>query len=306
MKIEKKAEFLGHTAAIYALAAAPTAGNFYSAGGDGLLVEWQIEQPELGKAVANVGEQIFSIANFPNNFPASQFQNITFLGTMNGGIFQVVPGRMELTRNIRLASQKPVFDLQIIDNQLISVGGDGFLTRWGLEKLQPFDSFKLSNQALRCLVFLKIRDEILVGASDGSIFLLDATTLFLKRKLVRAHASSVFSLAFSPDEKRLVSGGRDAMLRVWDLENDFEKIVELPAHRYTLNDLKFSPDGKFLASASRDRTIKIWDASNIQLLKVVDAVRSSGHLNSVNRLQWLDSRLISGSDDRSLKIWEIF
>lgn len=305
LKIEKIAECLGHTAAIYALAEAPTAGNFYSAGGDGLLVEWQIGQPDLGKAVANVGEQIFSIASQIHSSSLIPHPSKQFVGTMNGGIFQVVPNQPEQTRNIRHHAQKPVFGLQWIENQLISIGGDGFLTRWDAEKLLPSESFKLSNHALRSLAFSESRGELAVGSSDGSLFLMDSESLFLKKTLPAAHGSSIFSLAFSPDENFLLSGGRDAMLRRWDLNSDFQKTHELPAHRFTVNDLRFSPDGQLLATASRDRTVKIWDSENLKLLKVVDSVRSGGHLNSVNRLLWLDGFLISSSDDRSLKIWRI-
>ena len=61
------------------------------------------------------------------------------------------------------------------------------------------------------------------------------------------------------------------------------------------------------ATASRDKTMKIWDANNFKLLKVIDTVRNGGHINSVNTLRWskYNNWLISGSDDRSIIIWEI-
>ncbi len=298
MKIEKTGECLGHNSAIYALAAAKKPNHFYSAGGDGFLVEWILDEPDLGKAVADVGEQIFSILLLPDS------ENV-LLGTMNGGIFQVLPGQPDKTRNIRHHNNKGVFGLLAVGERIFSVGGDGVLTVWHTDELRPLESFKLSNRALRCISFSKNRNELAIGGSDGAIYFLDANDLTLKNTIPAAHGSSVFSLAYFPDEKKLASGGRDAMLRIWDLENDFEKLAEIPAHRYTLNDLKFSPDGKFLVTASRDRHLKIWDAQNLELLKVADAVRSGGHFNSVNKLLWLGEHLVSCSDDRTVKIWKI-
>jgi WD40 repeat protein len=115
----------------------------------------------------------------------------------------------------------------------------------------------------------------------------------------------VFSLAFSPDEQYLVSGGRDAMLRVWDVNDQFTQLSVQPAHMYTINDLAFSPDGRFLITASRDRTIKCWDAQTFELLKVVDTLRYGSHPRSVNCLYWADQLLVSGGDDRQAMIWEI-
>jgi WD40 repeat protein len=59
------------------------------------------------------------------------------------------------------------------------------------------------------------------------------------------------------------------------------------------------------ATASRDKTIKLWDFSSGRLLKVLDTVRYGGHVNSVNRLLWVDNVLLSASDDRTVSIWEI-
>jgi len=69
----------------------------------------------------------------------------------------------------------------------------------------------------------------------------------------------------------------------------------------------FSPDGKLVATGSRDKTIKIWNAQNFGLLKVIDTQRNGGHINSVNTLLWssFNNWLISGSDDRSIIIWDV-
>ncbi|MBC7775171.1 MAG: WD40 repeat domain-containing protein [Phycisphaerae bacterium] len=297
MKVEKIHACTGHNAALYALAQGRTDRHFLSAGGDGWVVEWDLDDPEMGKLVASVETQCFSLC-------ALRAQNRVVAGNMNGGLHWIDRQSPDLTRNVQ-HHKKGVYALESIKQWLFSAGGDGYLTRWDAANARTLESLQLSHQALRAIAFSEKRSEIAVGASDESIYFLDAETLAVKRVLKNAHTHSVFTIAYSPDGKCLVSGGRDAMLRVWNLENDYALLSEQPAHWYTINHLVFSPDGLLFATASRDRTIKIWDAQTFELLKVLDTLRFGGHTRSVNRLLWLPDCLVSCGDDRLAIIWKV-
>ena len=287
----------GHNSALYALAKGRTERHFLTAGGDGWVVEWDLDDPELGKLVASVETQCFSLCALPD-------PNRLVAGNMNGGLHWINREAPELTRNVQHHT-KGVFALQSIGPWVFSGGGDGFLTRWDAEQARTVESLQLSHQALRAIAFSEQRNELAIGASDQSIYLLDAETLDIRQILKNAHTNSVFTLAYSPDHQYLMSGGRDAMLRVWALEEDCQLRSEQPAHWYTINHLTFSPDGQHFATASRDRTLKIWDAQTFELLKVLDTQRFGAHTRSVNRLLWMPEALISCGDDRLAMIWEI-
>lgn len=303
MKIEKIHTCTGHRAAVYALAPGKDERHFLSAGGDGWVTEWSLDAPETGRLVASVETQIFSLCSLPHGRIVA--------GDMNGGvrwIDRLAPGD---TRNIQ-HHQKGTFDILAAGKWVFTVGGDGILTRWDSEKGGSVESFQLSNQALRAISFSEKRKELAIGASDNSIYLLDVETFDLRHTLKDAHTNSVFTVAYSPDERHLLSGGRDAMLKVWELENLQSPIPNLspltpdyPAHLFTVNHIVFSPNGNLFATASRDKTMKIWDAQTFQLLKVVDTMRYGGHINSVNRLLWLPDCLVSCSDDRTVKLWRV-
>jgi WD40 repeat protein len=66
-------------------------------------------------------------------------------------------------------------------------------------------------------------------------------------------------VCFSPDGKRLASGGGRGEVEVWDAQTGLELL--------TLNGaqlrLCFSPDGRRLASAS-GKAVKVWDASPLE------------------------------------------
>jgi WD40 repeat protein len=123
-----------------------------------------------------------------------------------------------------------------------------------------------------------------------------------------AHTNSVFTLAYTPDFKILLSGSRDARLKVWDVEAGYLQIQEIVAHMYAINHIVFSPNGKHFVTCSMDKSIKVWDAEEMKLLKVIDKARHAGHGTSVNKLLWssFSNQLVSASDDRTLSVWDLF
>lgn len=293
----------GHRASVYALARGRTARHFLSAGGDGWVVDWNLDAPDTGRVIANTETRIFSLCVFPAGQPL-------VAGSMEGGLNWVYPENPEKNRDVQ-HHHKGVFGLLPLGDTLLSAGGDGFLTRWDAHSARAIESVQLSAHSLRAIAYAEERRELAVGASDNHIYFLDSQTLELKGVLRNAHENSVFTVAYSPDQKYLLSGGRDAWLRVWEFPEEHfslpvlsEKSPAQAAHLFTVNHIAFSPDGAFFATASRDKTVKIWDARHFELLQVLDTIRQGGHINSVNRLLWIEDALVSASDDRTLMVWE--
>ncbi len=108
------------------------------------------------------------------------------------------------------------------------------------------------------------------GGWDRTIRIWDPAT-GRQRRVLRGHAQSVRSIAFSRDGKRLVSGGEDGMVKVWDLlQAPSEK--DVPDSVRDVWRVGFSPDGQWLATAGGGRVggppdvdrgeIKLWDPIN--------------------------------------------
>ena len=297
IKVKKYMQLTGHKSSVYALTQGKEPHLILSGSGDGWVVEWNLNDPELGKLVAKAEANIFSL--FEN-------KDLIVAGNMNGGVHWIYPNELERNKNIA-HHQKGVFDIQLYDNHLFTTGGSGIVTKWSTEDRRPIMSLHLSSKSLRQMTFSKKRNEIAIGASDTKIYILDADSLEVKEMIDDAHENSVFTVKYSPDEKYLLSGSRDAHLKIWDVEKNYKPISSQPAHYFTINDIAFHPDGKIFATASRDKAIKIWSMADFKLLKVLDVVRDGGHVNSVNSLLWTSHHnwLVSGSDDRSLIIWEV-
>ncbi len=310
MKINKIAQLAGHQGSVFALAQGHTPQYILSGAGDGWIVEWDLNQPDVGKLLAKVEYNIFSLCFIST-------KNLIIAGNMNGGVHFIDLNNTNNNKNV-LHHRLGVYHIQVIDNQLFTLGGDGLLTRWDIDTKRTVESIQLSSKSLRCLDFSRERQEIAIGASDGHIYFLDLN-LTIKRIIKDAHKNSVFTVRYTSNGEKLLTGGRDALLKVWSLEKSGE-VVEIAAHLYTLNSIVFHPRNPHVfATASRDKTIKIWqldtdsEAMNddnsifIRLLKVINTIRHGGHINSVNALLWTThhNRLISASDDRSIIVWEI-
>ncbi len=310
MHVKKIAHLTGHTGAIFAITEGGDEQHILSGAGDGWVVEWDLAKPEVGRLVAKVERNIFSLLFIPH-------QNKIIAGDMDGGVRFVDLAEPTLIRNVAHHGGKGCFDLKIIDNQLLTIGGDGVLTRWSLEENRSLESIQLSHKSLRCFDYSKEKNELAIGASDGSIYFVDAKSLDLKTVWHKTHDNSIFSIRYVPDSDYILTGARDAHLKLWDLKNTLDNeppkpLESLPAHLFTINSIVFHPKNPAIfATASRDKTIKIWqlDAPNTQLtlLKVVDTIRHGCHIRSVNRLFWSKYKdyLISASDDQTLIVWEI-
>ena len=297
--MHKVSQFTGHNGSIFALAPYQTPHTFLSAAGDGWIVGWDTHNPDRGKLLAQVPEQIFALTYLPDTHEV-------VAGNMNGGLHWIPLDHPEHTKNIAVHT-KGLFALLRQGDYLYSAGGDGMLHKWSVTQKRSLESLSLSGKSIRCLIADPEKAQLIAGSSDGNIYFVDPENMTVTRYIAQAHQSSVFSLCLIPGTRQLLSGGRDAMLRRWDIEDQPKAMEQLPAHWFTLNDIRFQPGGDLLATASRDKTIKIWQADDLQLVKVLEGYRDQGHLNSVNALYWQEDgrTLFSASDDRTIIAWSL-
>ena len=85
-------------------------------------------------------------------------------------------------------------------------------------------------------------------------------TKFQCLKTLEGHSERVFSVAYSPDGTKIISGSRDKTVKIWDA-NTRECLKTLEGHSDDVWSVAYSPDGTKIISGSDDKTVKIWDTN---------------------------------------------
>jgi WD40 repeat protein len=296
--VEKLHTLRGHSDCVYTLVAGPSEHEFFSAGGDGFVVMWDLHKPETGRLIAKVSASVYAL-----HFDKAS--NELIIGQNYEGIQIVNVKEMKVIGSVKITSAA-IFDIQRIGNDIFVATGDGVVIVVDRQTMAVRKHIKASDKSARTMAIDASTNQLAVGYSDNNIRLFGLRS-FEPKALIKGHENSVFTLQFQGVNADLISAGRDANFKVWDGENNYQPKHSVVAHMFAINHLDFSPDNKHFVTCSMDKSIKIWDAQNYKLLKVIDKSRHAGHGTSVNRLLWTDyqNQVISASDDRTLSVWQI-
>ena len=294
--VKEYTQLEGHKQGVYALLNLRGSSVIVSAGGDGAVVKWDLEEngPVRMNPEPSVAGVLFAQLPEPVFCLMEGLDGVIWAGTQGGLVFKLVSG--EAPRMIKLGTSSVFFISRWMDGRIAVGLGSGELVFLD-DELQLLDRKSLGTKSLRCC----LGDRGLIGGSDGLIWRLDAQGRVLS--FWKANSPSVFCLA-EDAQGDIVSGGRDALL-MW-MGEDGELKQEVKAHLFTIHALAGSDLG-WLASGSMDKTVKIWDRNSGALLKVIDREKypSRGHSHSVNALCWVGRLLASAGDDKIIRIWEV-
>jgi len=170
-----------------------------------------------------------------------------------------------------------------------------------------------SNNKTRCLSAIQLRScinslafspdgQYLAAALDsGWIELYDLKTGKMVGALEGQTTSEVWTICFSPDGSKIISGALDRAVRIWDVR-ERECGWALRGHDEWVNGVAVSGDGTKIVSGSGDKTVRVWDT---RTMKVSGTLR--GHSDFVRSVCVMDDseHVVSASDDCELRVWNM-
>jgi WD40 repeat protein len=175
------------------------------------------------------------------------------LADTHGRIWNLITG--ELLKEAEEALSGNWAALSPDRKELAIVDGDGYIRFADLERRKVLKEVHGHHDHGRSVAYSP--DGKLLATAAERVVLWDVASM---TKLVPLeYESIVWSVAFSPDGRWLVSTHGDGSILIWDVANR-ELEANLRQHSGGVRAIVFSPDGKRLATTSEDHSVILWDA----------------------------------------------
>uniref|UniRef100_A0A8P4G1K5 Autophagy related 16 like 1 n=1 Tax=Dicentrarchus labrax TaxID=13489 RepID=A0A8P4G1K5_DICLA len=128
-------------------------------------------------------------------------------------------------------------------------------------------------------------------------------SVYLSVCLSEAHDGEVNAVRFSPGSRLLATGGMDRRVKLWEVVSGrCEPKGALTGSNAGITSIEFDSAGSYLLAASNDFASRIWTVDDYRLRHTL-----TGHSGKVLSARFLldNARIVSGSYDRTLKLWDL-
>lgn len=230
-------------------------------------------------------------------------------------------------------------------NLLVTAFTNGVFLLHEMPSFNLIHSLRVSELEVRTLCVNKSGDWLGIGCGTGTeaqlvVWEWQSETYVMKQQ---SHSQTITAVAYSPDGGLLATGAEDAKVKIWNCRSSF-CLVTFTEHTGGVSGICWTSDGKAVLSCSLDGTVRahdlqryrnfrtlvcpeqtqlngiavdsagdlvvasskelynifIWSLENGKLLDVL-----SGHTSTIASIAMHGTILISGSWDKTLRVWNI-
>jgi len=143
----------------------------------------------------------------------------------------------------------------------------------------------------------------LSGSWDSTLRLWDLHTGQTTRRFI-GHTRDVLSVAFSADNRQIVSGSRDRKINLWNTLGQLKYSITDDGHKEWVSCVRFSPNLQtpLIVSAGWDKLVKVWNLTTCKLR--TNLVGHQGYVNTVT-VSPDGSLCASGGKDGVAMLWDL-
>ncbi|KAJ3587270.1 hypothetical protein NHX12_010868 [Muraenolepis orangiensis] len=118
------------------------------------------------------------------------------------------------------------------------------------------------------------------------------------------HTKDVLSVAFSADNRQIVSGSRDKTVKLWNTLGVCKYTIQDESHSEWVSCVRFSPNSSnpIIVSCGWDKMVKVWNLANCKLK--TNHIGHIGYLNTVT-VSPDGSLCASGGKDGQAMLWDL-
>ena len=250
--------FTGHIGEINSIAFVPGKREFYTSGGDGKVLKWNLDSKEQTFQVIYSGPEIIQVLSVSPDagwLACGGYNSvIKMIPLKDNGIGFDLKGHTGKIKSL-------VFSF---DNKyLYSASLDGKVLKWDIAART---SKNISTNVIQIVsIDVSSNGNYLAGvSSDGKALVWNPEKATDDFRIPPEAGKIIKTIRFKPGENTLAVGYSDGYVELWDISSQ-KKISEVKAHTVDINDIQFNKmrDQVQMATASKDATLKIWDAGNL-------------------------------------------
>jgi WD40 repeat protein len=178
---------------------------------------------------------------------------------------------------------------------LVSSSWDSTIKLWDIETMRNTLTLNAGNGNYVITARSNLKDnEVIAGTEFKTIDIWDINSGIIKNSFI-GHLERINSIKYV--DNIVLSGSEDKHARLWDKRTGNCEIL-FSGHTKGINQIEYDPINRRVFTASHDRSIKIWDLrKNKEMRSLI------GHSNSVFSIAFDQTKLISGSKDNTIRIW---
>lgn len=265
---------------------------------DGLII-WDLEDGSRGDIGLNEGVE-----------PEHAYATFSPDDKKIGFLFDNIIGLLEVTEDGRVLTfgknQVSYVSISFCDdgNHITTVSEEGEIVVWDVETQRAIYRADGVWGEVNYAAYSAKGDHVGLVMDKNTIIKASSKSVCVD-KLLADQNEGLFSLAYSPDGKRIVSTSKDG-LKIWDVEN--EKILfDLIGHSERVFSAVFSPDGKLVASASYDGTVRIWNSIDGKPIKVLNYQSSDYTTDAISSVAFCSDgkHVVSTAHNGEVMEWDV-